>query len=373
MGQEVGITEYGWLGDSFAKRVYPIPSAASDIIALPVEYAHNPVLAPAVDRAYYPSVMYFPAGFTVGGTPYKYLVIHALDEDAGGGLCIAGSQDFKTWVQLNGGNPLIGLPSAAHHPHVTQIGPASFRIWYWDTSVSIYGVNAMRTAVSTDLINWTGDQPLQNGTNPIITGAPGFNTGTYGPCKVFYNSAASNVGTNPFNYTYAMFFDGTTGSYESIGLGYSADGITFNLYAEVLPAGAPTSGGNTARWDSNYTTFCDMFQTPLGKWLMFYSGGRAASSEGIGVAVSDDRLAWTKMETVAPLISMKAGTWRDNRAYAPSIVTDFVNRFNGAGDQSDMKMLVSGRDASGKYTLGYFNVPYIYADVKEALYRMERL
>ena len=342
------------------------------ILALPEEYGFNPVLNPPTDRAYYPTLLYFPAGFDVGGTLYKYLCIHAGDVDAGGGLLLDGSQDFKTWVQLNGGNPLVGLPASAHHPFVLQTGPSAFRLYYWNSS-TLYTVAAIRTAVSTDLINWTSDQPLQNGATPIVTGVfPNWNRGSYGVGHAFYNPTASNTGTNPFDYSYVIYFDGTTGAFESYGLGYSADGVTFELWGLVLDHGS-TVFGNAIPWDASYATFGQIFQTPLGKWMMFYSGGKSASHEGVGVAVSDDRLHWTKLSVYSPLLAPVAGTWRDNRCYAVGILTDFTNRFSGAGDEADMKMLVSGRSASGDYTCGYFNVPYMYADVREALYRLGKL
>lgn len=350
----------------------PGGTGGSQVLALPEEYDRNPVLNPAQDRAYYPSVLYFASGFLVGSVAYKYLCIHAGDVNAGGGLLLSGSQDFKTWVQLNNGNPLIGIPASAHHPFVVQTGVSSFRLYYWDSN-KLYTVEAIRTAISSNLIDWIDDRPLQNGVTPIITGVhPNWNRGSYGPCHVIYNPNASNTGINPFDYSFAMYFDGTTGAFESTGLGYSADGVVFNLFGEVLKPGS-TVWGNPVPWDSSYATFGQIIKTPLSKWLMFYSGGRNASHEGVGVAISDDGLSWSKLTINGPLISLKTGTWRDNRCYAVGVVSDFVNRFSGAGDDCDVKMLVSGRDASGDYTCGYFKIPYMYANVQEALYRLGRL
>jgi len=45
-----------------------------------------------------------------------------------------------------------------------------------------------------------------------------------------YNPDAANTGSNPFDYTFVMYYDGTTGGTESIGLGYSSDGILWNGY-----------------------------------------------------------------------------------------------------------------------------------------------
>lgn len=343
----------------------------TEVLAIPVEYGNNPVLDPTSDRAYYPSVLYFEDGFTIGGTPYKYVCIYSGDVDAGGGLIISGSNDFKTWIQLNDGDPLIGLPSTAHHCCVIKTGD-TFRIYYWNSSL-VYSVAAIRTAVSDDLINWIDDQPLQNGVNSIITGVwPDWNRGSYGPCDCIYNATATNTGTNPFDYSYALYFDGTNGSFESIGLGYSEDGITFNLYGLVLDHSS-TIWGKPTPWDTSYVTSGKILKTQLGKWMMFYSGGVNAASEGVGVAISDDGLTWYKLTTSSSLITTISGTWRDNRAYAVSIISDFENRFVDAGDEVDVKMLVSGRNSSGDYTCGYFNIPYLYADVKDFAYRLGKL
>ena len=344
----------------------------NNVLGLPEEYDSNPVLNPATDRAYFPTLLYFANGFDVGGTPYKYLCIHSSDEDAGGGLLLAGSQDFKTWTQLNGGNPLVGIPAAASHAFVVQVAASSFRLYYWD-STKIYTVAAIRTAVSTDLINWTNDQPLQNGVTPIVTGVGGdWNYGTYGASHVIYNPDATNAGTNPFDYTYAMYYDGTTGNTEDLGLAYSSDGITFTLYGRVLTHGSATPA-NPIPWDSRYSTWAQIIRLPSGMQLMFYSGGAASANEGVGTAISSDGLTWTKLNISAPLIARVAGTWRDNRCYTPSLLTDYTNRFSGAGDVCDVKMLISGRSAGGDYTCGYFKIPSIYVNSQEVLLRLGRL
>jgi len=346
-------------------------ATSSEVLAIPIEYGNNPVLDPSIDRAYYPSALYFANGFNVEGASYKYICIHSGDVNAGGGLIIAGSQDFKTWVQLNSGNPLIGLPSSAHHAHIIKLEENLFRLYYWDSS-NLYSVSAIRTATSTNLINWTNDKALKNGSNPIITGIhPDWNRGSYGPCECIYNPNATNTGTNPFDYSYALYFDATTGGYESIGLGYSSDGITFNLYGLVLDHSSFTHSATP--WDSGYSTFGRIIKTPLGSWMMFYSGGINAAHEGVGVAISNNGLEWTKLTTSGPLISTVINSWREQRVYAVSIMSDFDNRFSGAGDEVDVKMLISGRDSSGNYTCGYFNIPYIYANVKELAYRLGKL
>ena len=97
---------------------------------------------------------------------------------------------------------------ALHLWHFTPVGSAggfggsgyNYKIWYWDPDV-IYDITAMRTADSTDGLDWVNDQALtQSITMPLVTGTwPDWNRGTYGPADVLYNPSATNSGTNPFD------------------------------------------------------------------------------------------------------------------------------------------------------------------------------
>ena len=330
-----------------------VPPPIRPPLPAPVECGLNPSLDPVVDRAYYPTILYFPAGRTVGGSSYRYLCIHALDMDAGGGLILAGSNDFMAWAQLNGADPLPGLSPASHHPRVVQLGADLFRLYYWDSAASIYGPSSVRTALSSDLVNWTGDTALLNGASAWATGAgAGWNRGSYGPGHIIYNPAAANAGANPFAYTYAMYFGATDGSRETVGLAYGADGVTFELYGEVLGNGAPGS------WDSSYTTYPAIVRSPAGGWALFYSGGATAAHEGLGAATSEDGLAWTRLSVSAPYIARAPGTWREDRCYAAGAVADFAGQFSGAGRASECKLLVSGRSGAGDYACGSFCVDF---------------
>jgi len=66
--------------------------------------------------------------------------------------------------------------------------------------------------------------------------------GSYGPIDLIYNPAASNTGSNPFDYSFALYFDGTTGGYEEIGLGYSSNGVDWKLYGKCCPEETRVSG-----------------------------------------------------------------------------------------------------------------------------------
>lgn len=96
------------------------------------------------------------------------------------------------------------------------------------------------------------------------------------------------------DYSYVMYFDGTDGSFEQIGLAYSADGLNWTQYGTdpVLPRGGGP-WGNTDTWDSSYVYPATVIYAN-GKYHMWYSGGQTASHQGIGYAESDDGINWTK-------------------------------------------------------------------------------
>ena len=205
------------------------------------EHAANPVFDPA-EKAYYPTILF-------DGTTYRMWYAD------GTGIRYTTSGDGITWA---GGVSATGLTNA-NHPLVEYIG-GQYIMWYWDTS-QLYSINAIRYAESTNGTTWTGDQAI---TGNIITGVAGdWNRGSYGPIDVLYNPTATNTGANPFDYSFAMYFDATTGGVEEIGLGYSSDGKNWNLYGKVLPK------GSSSDWDSSYATFGTIIKDADGKWHMW--------------------------------------------------------------------------------------------------------
>jgi len=194
-------------------------------------------------------------------------------------------------------------------------------------------------------VAWTNDTIItQNATAPLVTGiSPDWNRGTYGPVSVHYNAAASNTGTNPFDYTFAMYFDGTTGGVESIGLGYSADGQTnWQLCgsAPVLDHGIPGGGD----WDSDYATAGVVIHGTDGIWRMWYSGSgpSGGAQQGIGYATSTDGISWAK-DPGNPIFSIFQGVaWRNARCYTPSVLYS-SSGFDGHGDASAYKMWFTGQ------------------------------
>ncbi|MBC7248518.1 MAG: DUF11 domain-containing protein [Actinobacteria bacterium] len=327
-----------------------------------IEYSPNPIYDPAGHRAYYPSVIYDPAGFSGHGASCYYKMWYGgygSEPGAAHNEAVTYSDDGKSWsapVELQ------GIQSGGYHAKVVYVpegygaGPYYYKIWYW-TGVMDYRIENMRTADSADGVNWVNDQAVsQNPSHPLVTGTwPDWNRGTYGPVSVLYNPGASNSGGNPFDYSFTMYFDGTTGGVQVIGLAYSADGNYWTRYgdAPVLGLGAP------GEWDSNYVTSGEVLRDGSGQWHLWYSGGVSAAHEGIGHAVSADGITWTK-DAANPIFHVSDGVpWRNVRTYTPSVLYSPTG-FDGHGDAASFKMWFNGRTNTPveNYAIGYAFSPY---------------
>ncbi|MCK4764497.1 MAG: DUF11 domain-containing protein [Candidatus Aminicenantes bacterium] len=288
-------------------------------------------------------------GAVIGGGPDTYAVkpyykMWFTDGTVGGQIGFSYSRDGVNWSTC-AACVCAGLTNP-HHVAVVYTG-SKYRIWYWDTAV-LYAQAAIRSAKSSDGLNWSGDQVT---TGSLITGiSPDWNRGSYGPCQVFYNPTAANSGTDPFNYSFYMYFDGTTGGLEETGLGYSADGIDWQLYGRVLARGNSGPGGNTDDWDSSYASRCSVVKVSAGEWHMWYSGGQTGLNEGIGHAVSTDGLNWSRNPD-NPILHVSDGeTYRDSRTYTPWVLHR-EDRFQGNGDSIKFKGWFTSRGSSGLKTI----------------------
>ena len=324
-------------------------SAASPPYINWTEYPTNPVFAIPTDRVYYPSILF-------DGATYQ------LWSDNGTTTYYSYSTDGINWLthtQTTGLNVSVGNPSVnARHPHVEKVG-SQYRIWYWDDSVSIYSISAIRTAVSNDGINWTSDQPLTQVLTTVISPTSSdWNGGTYGVCDVFYNASGSASIVTPVDAAsvwankFVMYYDGTTGSYENIGVAVSNDGINWQGYnGGALPVLAHGASG----WDDGYATFSTVLNIG-GSYYMWYSGGRynVGSNEGIGYATSSDGLAWTRYGS-NPIMHKNDGVpWRADRTYTPMVIYD-AGEFSGAGEADYFKMWYSGVSGTN-YAMGYARI-----------------
>lgn len=270
------------------------------------EYSGNPILGQGVSggpKAYYPSVLYDGANFS--GHDGGYVSQYKMWFDSDPTTTLATSDDGITWtlrVNLSLSNvhhPLVEYYSAGFTGVNTGINPSNntmyYRMWYWNGNMS-YTIADIRYAESSDGITWYNDQTIQNGAVPIITGPGGadWNRGSYGPADVLYNPTASNSGTD---WTFTMYYDGTTGGLESIGLAFSSDGITWTGYDGDNDTKADpvfTGTFNAGDWDYNYVSRATIIKYSSSSYEMWYSGGNNAMHDGIGFANSTDGIHWTR-------------------------------------------------------------------------------
>jgi len=323
---------------------------------------------------YYPSVLYDPnafghaAGDVISASlPYTYRVtpyykMWVGTRSAPNYIQFAYSDDGIAWYQFNSGAPLPGLKSGGYHS-VVLYDPAGFgdgfyyKIWYWDSTVSVYTITAIRTAESVNGIVWQNDQPItQDPTAPLIRGFSGtWDRGTYGPVWVLYNpsGAPGFDDTNIWNNRYVMYYDATTGAFEQVGIAYSADGKHWKRWGDgpVLPSGRPITEpwGQPTPWDSSYSTFGTVLRLSNGTWRFWYSGGTTASHQGIGLAFSGDGLHWAK--AIGPMMHINDGVlYRTRRTYTPWVLYS-PTAFNGHGPGWHYKMWFSCVDNSNNYRI----------------------
>lgn len=287
--------------------------------------------APSGD-AYYPSVIYDADGFGTGSPLYKMWY-----SDGSGGVFVTTSSDGVTWS--NPPTTVNGLDGDAHHVQVVydancftsscDSSDPKYKIWYWDGDQSLlYSIQAIRHATSSDGVAWDDDHVIaQDSAAKLVTGTwPDWNTGSYGPVDVLYQPGASNSDSDPWDYSYVMYFDGTDGSSEVTGLAYSHDGLEWTAYssAPVLDKG----GGND--WDCDDAVYGTVYQDANG-YHFWYSGGGGDNGsggcasgdpvhEGIGYASSSDGKTWAK-DTGNPVFHISDDVaYRNERTYTPAVI-----------------------------------------------------
>ena len=312
-------------------------------------------------NAYYPSVLYDADGFGAHSPLFKMWY-----SDGNGNVYLVTSTTGLSW-----GTPaaLTGLSGGGELPHHVQVlynaecfgaspcsgSTAKYRIWYWGQKGN-YTIDVLLTAESADGLAWTNAQSLtQSATSPLITGiSTDWNYGTYGPVYLFYQASATNTGTNPWSYSYIMYYDAATGSSEVTGLAYSADGVFWTRYGTtpVLDKGAGDA------WDCDDASYGTVYHDEAGFHYWYSGAGTPDGSggcldtplvKGIGYAGSTDGLSWTKSSQ--PIFHVSQGvSYRSQRVYTPAVVDD------GSGTLK-MYYTAVGGDGIKKIALALLTVP----------------
>lgn len=307
--------------------------------------------APSGD-AYYPSAIYDANGFGTSSPKYKMWY-----SDGAGGSFLVTSTDGVSW---SAPTALTGVNNS-HHVQVLYNAncfgtvPCSatttkYKIWFWDIAApTIYSISSVATAESADGVNWVNKTTVTQNSGAKLVQNPdsgiGWNRGTYGPVNLFYQPNAANTGTEPWNYKYVMYYNGTDGSHEDTGLAYSTDGINWSAYT-ANPVLSGTHTGGSEAWDCGSATYGTVLKDSFG-YHYFYSGRGEddgaggctfpASFTGIGYASSVDGKTWVK-DTKSIFKISDGVSYRSGRIYTPSIIDD------GSGF---LKMYFSVKDSSG--------------------------
>jgi len=284
------------------------------------EYASNPVYSPG--KAYYPTII------QEGGT-------YTMWSDTN--LQMATSTDGITWADVGTSSGLTNV----RHAVVRKVG-SEYRVWYWNGG-SLYSINDMRTATSPDGLTWTSDQAISQ-VGSTVVGTSNWNKGSYGPADVLYNPGGSATLVSPVDEAsvwankYVMYYDGTTGGTESLGLAVSTDGITWEGYNGGTAPVLAGSGG-AGDWDRTYASRATVIKENDDAYHMWYSGGDGRMDHGIGYAFSTDGINWTR-DATNPIFYKDDGiAWRDDRTYCPVVIGD--------------EMWFTGKSSAGVYSIGY--------------------
>ena len=126
---------------------------------------------------------------------------------------------------------------------------------------------------------------------------------------------------------YAMYYDGNQGDVaenrdRQIGLAFSADGATWTKYdiptttATIVAESDPIfKPGRSGAWDRDRVMDANVMQTPDG-WIMIYESSHFDTNKqrrdyGLGTAVSEDGITWTRTEDNQFLSTLTDKGWSD--------------------------------------------------------------
>lgn len=225
-----------------------------------------------------------------------------------------------------------------------------YRMWFFSGHLSVSGNNKIKEiihAVSADGEKWYNFEFTQNGSVRVVhgRGVDIWNQYTWTFGDIIINPDATNTGDNPFDYTFAAYFDGHK-SHHIVGLAYSEDGITWTGYDRTGNGRADpifTGSGTPNTWDKHSVIANTVIKNDDGTFQMWYSGSGGANAEkGLGYATSEDGINWTR-DPYNPIFHKNDNVkWRQNETHWPSVLKK----------DDCYKMWYSGRHG-GKHSIGY--------------------
>ncbi|MBN1944539.1 MAG: hypothetical protein JW797_02635 [Bradymonadales bacterium] len=235
----------------------------------------------------------------------------------------ATSPDGYTWTPYST-NPVIPFSHCGSyddwhtkHPVVLQEG-STFRMWYTGDT---YGRCYTCLSTSTDGASWTSE-------GMVIDWVSEFGTSDHWARYVYPTTIVRD------GELYKMWYNTGYGPASTIGYATSDDGVTWDIYGNVMDSG---SAGD---WDEYQVQFPAVIQLD-GEWYMFYSGRISdGGASGIGLAISDDGIDWTRYPDNPVIPQGETGAWDDSfvqRAY-PLLENDTLRMWYTGGDGGPMRI-----------------------------------
>ncbi len=224
--------------------------------------------------------------------------------NTGWSMGIAQSEDLEHWTRVGEivSNPLHSWENKGICAPCAKVINGKVHLFY-----QTYGngaSDAICHAYSSNGITFT-----RNATNPIFRPTGDWNCGRAIDAEIFH-----------FGNKYFLYFATRDKPYvkQLTGVATAPDTTTtFNKSVWTQACTAPILAPEYP-WEGNCTEGASIIQRN-GKLYMFYAGNYNNYPQQIGVAVSTDGLAWTKLSTTPFLANGAAGTWNKSESGHPGI------------------------------------------------------
>jgi len=289
------------------------------------EYSSNPVYNGS-GRAYYPELQTL-----IDGTKVLYYTDYTTDY-------VISRVITSNYIQFS--NQTLDVINISGLSHSTFLADIShyladdyYEMWLWNVSANIYATGTLLIIYSKEGFIFINPEKVNM---PFLGNVSmDWTRGSYGAVHTVFNKYHTNVGTDPRNYAYMVFYDATDGSHEATGLMYCTNETDCHLYGQITYP------------DVTYSSkvYGEILRDYYGLTHYYYGCGstphkkmcHATSVNGIDNFTEDIN---------NPIITTQAGTWRNDVAGIPAVIKENKNIFH---------MLLEGRPLGGNYVLGYYN------------------
>jgi len=220
------------------------------------------------------------------------------------GVHLATSPDGATWEYVD--KVTDGRwPVVVYSAEGFGAGDAKYKMWYSAahpaSETGRQETSSFRVIESGDGLTWGEETACSDGDSQhkLVGGNGAWNTGSYGPERVFYNADGSETAdpSEPMSNKYVMYYNvygvlqegGQSVGHSSVGLAVSADGVSwYSVGGEPVLKGSAGGVG--------LIEFADIARDSNG-YVMNFTRTLSGSTHRIGEATSTDGVTWTVTST----------------------------------------------------------------------------